>query len=131
MTTTTTQTRRMLALALAAPPLVWIGQGALGWWFAEEACPHQAAHLSFGAARLANGLIGLVAVIITVAAILYARRVIDLPHDAASPPKAPTEKDQRARYVAIWVLFVGVTLALGLIMFSLPSLVLRACGETR
>jgi hypothetical protein len=124
-------TGKKLGLALAAPPLVWIAQASVGWFIAAHACPHAMQPLGFSTARVLNALVGLAAVVVTVAAIVYARRAVALPADAASPPEAPDKHDQRLRYVGVWVLFVGVTLMLALVMNALPSLMLHACGETR
>lgn len=105
--------------AAAAPPLLWMAQGALGWFIAAHACPPSAEPLSVGAARTAVALITLGALVVSVVGLVAAARVWR------------TEKLERVHFVSMLALVVCVTLTLGLVLAGLPSLVLSHCGETR
>ncbi|HEY2743740.1 MAG TPA: hypothetical protein VGL86_03925 [Polyangia bacterium] len=113
------------------PPLLWMAQGALGWFIAAHACPPGAEPLSLSTARVLIGVLTLIALVATTAGIVAARSRTVLPADASGEPEAATAAAQRRRFVAVFGLFVCVTLTLGLILAGLPSLMLHACGETR
>ena len=105
--------------AAAAPPVLWMAQGALGWFIASHACPQSTQPMSVGAARLAIGLITLGALGVCVAGLIAAARVWR------------TEKLERVHFVAMLALVVCVTLTLGLCLAGLPAVMLQQCGETR
>ncbi len=116
--------RNRIWLAAAVPPLAWMAQGAFGWLIGSHACPPSEEPLSFGTARILVGVSALGALILSIAGIVAAYRGWrDLP--------SRTEKEERARYVAMLGLVACVTLTLGLIFNGLPSLFLHQCGEAR
>jgi hypothetical protein len=122
---------RKLWLAAAAPPVAWMAQGAIGWFLTAEACPPSLGPLSFGGARTAVAIITAVALAISIAGFVAARRQWRALTTPAGESREATTTSERVRFVAMLGLLVCVTLTLGLCMAGLPSLVLQRCGETR
>ncbi|HEX4460957.1 MAG TPA: hypothetical protein VIA18_23415 [Polyangia bacterium] len=116
--------RRSAFVAAAAPPLLWMAQGALGWLVVAHACPPNDAPLTLVQARALVLGITLVALAASVAGLSFAWRTW-------SATTSDTATRERLRFVALAGTLICVTVTLGLGLAGLPMLLLRACGETR
>lgn len=115
---------------LALPPLVWMAQGAAGWYLTGRMCPAAARPIPISTARALIGVITLSALACTVGVAISAGRTLRSPR-TSSASKTPLVLTERSRFPAILGLLVGVTLTLGLVFAGLPVVFVRACGEAR
>jgi hypothetical protein len=115
--------QRKLWFAVLVPPAVWAMHGLLGWFISSHACPGTSQPWSYSAARWSVALITLVALAVTVAALVVAVRWVREPERSKDP--------ERVRYLSMTGLVVGAALTLGLIYAGLPSLLIHGCGEMR
>ncbi len=119
--------RRAVWVALLAPAAFWMLQGTLGWLIATRACPSSGGSLSLGQARLLIGFITALTLAGTVTAVLFAWRGLGRSDDELS---GDTPRD-RTRFLARMTLVIGLTMALGLCLAGLPSVILDACSDNR
>lgn len=115
---------------LAAPPLVWALQGALAWRLASQACPGaRGGTLSDATARAGVAVVTVVAIAITLAALLLTRARL---HGAAPPaPDADAVADER-RLAVLWAGgFVAAAFTAGLVYGVLPALLVGVCRTMR
>jgi hypothetical protein len=118
--------RRAVWVALLAPAAFWMLQGTLGWLIAARACPRSGGTLSLGQARLLIGFITALTLAGTVTAVLFAWRAL-----GRSDDDLHDEPRDRTRFLARMTLVIGLTMALGLCLAGLPSVILDACTESR
>jgi hypothetical protein len=118
-------------IPLALAPLVWMAQGTAGWYLVGRACPAAAAPIGFTTARTLVAAITLVSLACTVAAAVSARRILRTAGTAAISASPAPGRPERARFLAMLLLLVGVTLTVGLVLAGLPAAFLHVCGEAR
>jgi len=123
---------RGIWFAVVAPPIAWSLQGGVSWLVADALCGVgiSAAHPRAAAARLAIGLLTIVALAVSAAAIWRvhgAWRFLREPDP--SGPLAGAEATRR--FLAVAGLLTSATLTLGLVLAGVPALALSACGVAR
>lgn len=123
--------RGRIWIVAMAIPILWMLQEVAGFWITAKACPPEMEPLHFTSARIAIGVLSLVAVILGAIAILAALKVWRSLTTPSHEGRTVTAVDERVRFVATLGLIVGITLTLGLLLAGLAPLILRACGETR
>jgi hypothetical protein len=117
--------------AAAVPPVLWMAQGAIGWFIAAHACPSSSEPMSLGTARLAIGAITLAALGISIVGLVRARQTRRSLSDDEGHPAVVSAAAERRRFVATVGLVVCITLTLGLLLAGLPALFVHGCGEIR
>jgi hypothetical protein len=112
--------------AAAAPPLVWMAQGVIGWYLTGRAC-RSAGALSLGAARVAIVAITALAMAASVTVLIAVLRG-RWPRRAPDEAQLPAAAAERRRFVAALAVVASITLTLGLALAVLPAIVLHGCG---
>jgi hypothetical protein len=108
--------------AVLLPPVFWALQLSFGWFVEAHACPGTSRPWSVGAARVAVGIVTVLSLAVSVWGLLVVFRYW----------KGRGADDvERARYLSMAGLVVGVALTLGILFAGLPSVILRGCGEVR
>ena len=114
--------RKRLWTAVLLPPVFWALQLSFGWFVEAHACPGTSRPWSLGAARVAVGIVTIVSLAVSLWGLSVALR-----HWKGRG----AEDVERARYLSMAGLVVGVALTLGILFAGLPSVILRGCGEVR
>jgi hypothetical protein len=115
--------------AIAAPPIAWLAQGAIGWFIAAHTCAESTRRISPAFARVSIGAITAIAV--AVWGLLASRCAWQARSIAVESGPAPTATVERIRFVGVFGLVVCISLTLGLALAGLPALLVKGCGEAR
>jgi hypothetical protein len=114
--------------------LAWMAVGAVSWFIIGHACPSGERQWSLGVGRWVAFGVTLVALAITVGAIVRSFGTLaanqPLPEGLQHPTLPETMSEQK-RFTAMLALLAGATLTLGLVFAVLSTVVIRVCGETR
>jgi hypothetical protein len=118
----------------ALTALAWMAQGAASWYVAAHACPSGERQWPLGVARVVIVALTLVALAISIWAIVRATRTLANTEPLPEGKQVPTAADalsEQKRFTALVTLVAGAALTLGLAFAGLSALVIRVCGETR
>jgi hypothetical protein len=126
-----TSNRRGGWRAVAAPPIAWLAQGAIGWFIAAHTCAEETRRIAPAAARIWIGGITVVALAISVWGLLASRQAWRAPAVAADAGPVPAAVTERVRFVGALGLVICITLTLGLALAGFPAILVKSCGEAR
>lgn len=123
---------RRLAAGLLLGPAAWSANGLLGWFISARACAAGGAAgdvLGPGAARIAIGAVGLIALALALAGARIASR--SWRGLSADRRLAAVEALDSREFLAVAGLLVSGACAAGIVLFALPALLVDVCVSAR